>query len=164
MSRVSRLCPIFRAQPGAYPPKAPKPDVAPPCGSVGGKCSYWQERQRGKPLATNVGTRRNGQNRGILDAAARKQDKRMASELTLFLFTTARSADCIKGLRRRCDWSLFGGNYARLASGIPQTQSRQGILACRAADWRIMSKEENRLNFPILLLWQRPSSWFAKSC
>ena len=26
----------------------------------------------------------------------RKQDKRMASEPTLFLFTTARSADCIK--------------------------------------------------------------------
>ncbi len=50
----------------------------------------------------------NGQNRGILDAAARKQDKRMASEPTLFLFTTARSADCIKGLRRRCDWRLFG--------------------------------------------------------
>lgn len=42
-----------------------------------------------------------------------KQDKRMASEPTLFLFTTARSADCIKGLRRRCDWCLFGGNYAR---------------------------------------------------
>ena len=37
-----------------------------------------------------------------------KQDKRMASEPTLFLFTTARSADCIKGLRRRCDWRLFG--------------------------------------------------------
>lgn len=71
----------------------------------------------------------------------------MASEPTLFLFTTARSADCIKGLRRRCDWRLFGGNYARLASGIPQTQTIQGILACHAADWRIMSKEENRLNF-----------------
>ena len=26
-----------------------------------------------------------------------KQDKRMASEPTLFLFTTARSADCIRG-------------------------------------------------------------------
>lgn len=37
-----------------------------------------------------------------------KQDKRMASGPTLFLFTTARSADCIKGLRRRCDWRLFG--------------------------------------------------------
>ena len=71
----------------------------------------------------------------------------MASEPTLFLFTTARSADCIKGLRRRCDWRLFGGNYARLASGIPQTQTIQGIPARHAADWRIMSKEENRLNF-----------------
>ena len=54
------------------------------------------------------GTRPNGENLAILDAAARKQDKRMASEPTLFLFTTARSADCIKGLRRRCDWRLFG--------------------------------------------------------
>ena len=34
VSRVSRLCPIFRAQPGAYPPEAPKPDVAPTCGGV----------------------------------------------------------------------------------------------------------------------------------
>ena len=25
VSRVSRLCPVFRAQPGAYPPEAPKP-------------------------------------------------------------------------------------------------------------------------------------------
>jgi len=54
------------------------------------------------------GKHRDGQNRGILDAAARKQDKRMASKPTLFLVTTARSADCIKGLRRRCDWRLFG--------------------------------------------------------
>ena len=37
-----------------------------------------------------------------------KQDKRMASKPTLFLVTTARSADCIKGMRRRCDWRLFG--------------------------------------------------------
>ena len=71
----------------------------------------------------------------------------MASEPTLFLFTTARSADCIRRLRRRCDWRLFGGNYARLASGSPQMQTIQGIPARHAADWRIMSKEENRLNF-----------------
>ena len=71
----------------------------------------------------------------------------MASEPTLFLVTTARSADCIKGLRRRCDWRLFGEKYARLASEIPQMQTVQGIPARRAADWRIMSKEENRLNF-----------------
>ena len=76
-----------------------------------------------------------------------KQDKWMASEPTLFLFTTARSADCIRRLRRRCDWHLFGENYARLASEIPQMQTLQGILARHAADWRIMSKKENRLNF-----------------
>jgi len=79
VSRVSRLCPIFRAQPGACPPEAQKPDVAPPCGSVGEKCSYWQERQWEKPLAENAGTHRNGQNREILDAAARKQEKAKVS-------------------------------------------------------------------------------------
>ena len=47
------------------------------------------------------------------DAIAKNHDyilayKRMASEPTLFLFTTARSADCIRRLRRRCDWRLFG--------------------------------------------------------
>jgi len=46
------------------------------CGSVGEKCSYWQERQWGKPLATNVGTRRNGQNRGILDAGEKAGQSR----------------------------------------------------------------------------------------
>ena len=71
----------------------------------------------------------------------------MASEPTLFLVTTARSADCIRRLRRRCDWRLFRGNYARLASKIPQTQTVQGIPACHAAEWRLMNKEENRLNF-----------------
>ena len=69
----------FPGTAGRVPTGDPKPDVAPTCGSVGGKCSYWQERQRGKPLATNVGTRRNGQNRGILDAAARKQEKAKVS-------------------------------------------------------------------------------------
>lgn len=50
---------------------------------------------------------------GYVACIDEKQDKRMASESTLFLFTTARSADCIRRLRRRCDWRLFGGNYAR---------------------------------------------------
>lgn len=71
----------------------------------------------------------------------------MASEPTLFLFTTARSADCIKRLRRCCVWRLFGGKYVRLASGIPRMQLLQGISARQCAEWRIMSKEENRLNF-----------------
>ena len=31
---VSAVCAAFRAQPSAYPPEAPKPDVAPTCGSV----------------------------------------------------------------------------------------------------------------------------------
>jgi hypothetical protein len=108
------------------------------------KCGGMDETCRLRQMRKNA---ENGQNRGILDAAARKQDKRMASKTTLFLFTTARSADCIKGLRRRCDWRLFGENYARLASGIPQTQTVQGIPACQCAEWRLMNKEENRLNF-----------------
>ena len=31
---VSALCAAFAAQPSAYPPEAPKPDVAPTCGGV----------------------------------------------------------------------------------------------------------------------------------
>ena len=33
---VSAVCAAFAAQPSTYPPEAPKPDVAPPCGSVAG--------------------------------------------------------------------------------------------------------------------------------
>ena len=36
VSRVLRLCPIFRAQPGGVPTGSSKPDVAPPGGSVAG--------------------------------------------------------------------------------------------------------------------------------
>ena len=54
---VSAICAAFAAQPSAYPPNTRKPDVAPTCGSVGEKCSYWQERQRGKMLAASAGTR-----------------------------------------------------------------------------------------------------------
>ena len=60
----------------------------------------------------------------------------MASKPTLFLVTAARSADCIKGLRKRCDWRLFGEKYARLASLFPQTQVFQQKQACLTADWR----------------------------
>ena len=38
-----------------------------------------QRNGRDLPLAANAGTRRNGQNRGILDAAARKQEKAKVS-------------------------------------------------------------------------------------
>ena len=31
---VSAVCAAFAAQPSTYPPEAPKPDVAPTCGSV----------------------------------------------------------------------------------------------------------------------------------
>ena len=54
---VSAVCAAFAAQPSAYPSSSRKPDVAPTCGSVGEKCSYWQERQWEKPLAANAGKR-----------------------------------------------------------------------------------------------------------
>ena len=109
-----------------------------------GRCANVREccgngKRRRKPPAGGFQQREKPQ--------AAKQDKRMASKPTLFLVTTARSADCIKRLRRRCDWRLFGGNYTRLASGSPQMQTIQGIPARHATDWRLMNKEENRLNF-----------------
>jgi len=146
VSRVSRLCPVFRAQPGAYPPEAQNRTLRRRAGALAENARIGKNGSGESRLRQTWNTPKWAKSRDF-GRRGEKQDKRMASEPTLFLFTTARSADCIKGLRRRCDWRLFGGNYARLASGILQTQSRQGILACRAADWRIMSKEENRLNF-----------------
>lgn len=89
VSRVSRLCPIFRAQPGAYPPETQKPDAAPTCGRTRNstevqrsgfgrkrKCGGMDETYRLRQMWENA---ENGQNRGILDAAARKQDKAAGS-------------------------------------------------------------------------------------
>ena len=41
---VSAICAAFRTQPGAYPPDAQKPDVAPPCGSIAGTENEEKER------------------------------------------------------------------------------------------------------------------------
>ena len=89
VSRVSRLCPIFRAQPGAYPPETQKPDAAPTCGRTRNsaevqrsgfgrkrKCGGMDETYRLRQMREIA---ENGQNRGILDAAARKQDKAAGS-------------------------------------------------------------------------------------
>ena len=54
---VSAVCAAFAAQPSTYPPEAPKPDVAPTCGSV--RQSYSTEagapaggfRRRNEPQA-----------------------------------------------------------------------------------------------------------------
>ena len=70
---VSAICAAFAAQPSVYQPEARRPDVAPLYGSVGRKHRNRTRWPREKPLAANAGTRRNGQNREILDAAARKQ-------------------------------------------------------------------------------------------
>ena len=72
VSRVSRLCPVFRPQPGAYPPEAPKPDVAPPCGSFGESGKHRASTRGKQPLRPEHSK---GQNREILNATAEKQDK-----------------------------------------------------------------------------------------
>ena len=60
---VSAVCAAFRTQPSAYPPEAPKPDVAPPCGSAAKTkkenkmstefyCEEFPTEQNGKPVQT----------------------------------------------------------------------------------------------------------------
>ena len=73
MSRVSRLCPIFRVQPGACPPETQKPDVAPPCGRTENSTEAQRSGFSRKRKCGKRGTRQNGKNLAILDAAARKQ-------------------------------------------------------------------------------------------
>ena len=73
MSRVSRLCPIFRVQPGACPPETQKPDVAPPCGRTEKSTEAQRSGFSRKRKCGKRGTRQNGKNLAILDAAARKQ-------------------------------------------------------------------------------------------
>ena len=72
VSRVSRLCPIFRAQPGAYPPKA-KNGCCAGMRESGRKALEQDENDNRKAACGKRWKRRNGQNRGILDAAARKR-------------------------------------------------------------------------------------------
>ena len=79
VSRVSRLCPVFRAQPGAYPSEAQKPDVTPPCGRTGNSTRAQHSGFGRKRKCGKRGKHRNGQNQTILDAAARKQDNAAGS-------------------------------------------------------------------------------------
>ena len=67
---VSAVCAAFRTQPGAYPPKAPKPDVAPPCGSFGESGKHGANNRGKQPLRPE---HQKGKNREILNAAARKR-------------------------------------------------------------------------------------------
>ena len=94
-ARVGGLC-GFRSPAERVPAGSPKTGR---CADVREHCGHGKRRKR-----TAAGGFRQREK-----PQAAKQDKRMASEPTLFLVTTARSADCIKGLRRRCDWRLFGG-------------------------------------------------------
>ena len=70
---VLAVCATFAAQPSVYPPEARRPDVAPLYGSVGRKHRNRTRWPREKLLAVNAGIAENGQNRGILDAAARSR-------------------------------------------------------------------------------------------
>ena len=60
---VSAVCAAFAAQPSTYPPEAPKPDVAPVCGSAANTkkeikmstefyCEEFPAEQNGKPVQT----------------------------------------------------------------------------------------------------------------
>ena len=86
---VSAVCAAFAAQPSAYPSSSRKPDVAPTCGRTRNsaevqrsgfgrkrKCGGMDETYRLRQMREIA---ENGQNRGILDAAARKQDKAAGS-------------------------------------------------------------------------------------
>ena len=73
MSRVSRLCPIFRAQPGAYPPEAKKRTLRRRAGALAENAHIGKNGSGKSRLRQMQENAENGQNRGILDAAARKQ-------------------------------------------------------------------------------------------
>ena len=75
---VTAVCATFAGQPSAYPPEARRSDVAPMCGSVGRKTRE-QDGSGKSRLQQMQKTLKTGQNRGILDAAARKQDKAAGS-------------------------------------------------------------------------------------
>ena len=64
---VSAVCAAFAAQSSAYPPEAPKPDVAPPCGSFTGTAG------RRKPPAGGLRRREKPQ--------AARQEKRLGAFL-----------------------------------------------------------------------------------
>lgn len=60
---------------GRVPTGNPKPDVAPPCGRTENSTKAQRIGFGRKRKCGNRGKHRDGQNRGILDAAARKQEK-----------------------------------------------------------------------------------------
>ena len=157
MSRVPRLCPIFRAQPGAYPPETQNRTLRRRAG---------EQEIRPKPSA--AGSVEKGNAAEWTRPAACGKCGKSLKMVKIEGFWTPRRESRINGWRRNrrfsysqqpavrtvsmgCAGAAIGAclkeKYARLASEIPQMQTIQGIPARRAADWRIMSKEENRLNF-----------------
>ena len=101
VSRVPRLCPIFRAQPGAYPPKAPKPDVAPPCGRTENSTRAQHSGFGERGNAANVGNTETGKIRRFwtLRRESRRKPRCRARPLAN---TSARSAGSLGISGRGC--------------------------------------------------------------
>ena len=79
VSRVWRLCPIFRAQPGACPPEAQNRTLRRRAGALAENARIGKNGSGKSHLRQMQENAENGQNRGILGAAARKQDKAAGS-------------------------------------------------------------------------------------
>jgi energy-coupling factor transporter ATP-binding protein EcfA2 len=79
VSRVSRLCPVLRAQPGAYPPEAQKPALRRCARALAENARIGKNGSGKSRLRKMQENAENGQNREILDAAARKQEKAKVS-------------------------------------------------------------------------------------
>ena len=148
MSRVSRLCPVFRAQPGACPPETQKPDVAPPCGRTGNSTRAQHSGFGRKRKCGKRGKHRNGQNQTILDAAARKQEKAKVSCAHLGEHICPQCGQFgafTQGLLR-------GQKKAPLGSEAQIITLFQGKQRGHTQNWREISMANRKIKFPLWLM------------
>ena len=99
VSRVSRLCPIFRAQPGAYPPETQKPALRRCARALAENARIGKNGSGKSRLRKMQENAENGQNREILDAAARKRResrRKPRCRARTLANTTARSAGSLE--------------------------------------------------------------------
>ena len=68
---VSAVCAAFAAQPSTYPPEAPKPDVAPVCGSFTGTAGTEGNRLRAVLGGGEAASGEAGQSHGVVRAPRR---------------------------------------------------------------------------------------------
>ena len=133
VSRVSRLCPIFRAQPGAYPPEAPKPDVAPTCGRTGNST----EAQR-----SGFGRKRKC---GGMDETCRLQQMREHAETgKIERFWTPRRESRIKGWRRNRRFSCSQQPAVRTVSRGCAGAAIGACLEKNKCGWHQKSRKRRR--------------------